>query len=198
VSTSIRKQKASVRTQVRRAILDMRDDVRARKDKAIYRRVLTWLPFRDAAVVLLYVGHFPEEIATGYLLDAALDAGKHVLLPRVDAAGRRMTLHRIVDVRADLEPGVYGIPEPSASCPEVRIEAVDTILVPGLAFDIDGYRVGRGGGYYDRLLGACRPDVVTVSIAYDNQVVAPVPREPHDRPVAHVLTELRTIDTGAA
>ncbi len=146
-----------------------------------------------AKTVLLYVSAFREEIRTGPLLSIAYGAGKDVILPRVDRAGRRLRLHHVADLHRELVPGVLGIPEPLESLPEVSAESVDWALVPGVAFDDLGFRLGRGAGYYDRLLPAMRPDCVCWALALSPQLVRHLPVEPHDVPLDGITTPRRTI-----
>ena len=94
----------------------------------------------------------------------------------------------IDDLDADLEPGTLGIPEPAPDCPEVEPEAVDWVLVPGLAFDAAGYRLGRGAGHYDRLLPTLRPDAPRWALAFDCQWVDDLPVEPHDVPLDGIVS----------
>jgi 5-formyltetrahydrofolate cyclo-ligase len=146
-----------------------------------------------ARTVLLYVSAFPEEIGTGRLLAIAYEAGRRVILPRVDLAERRLRLHRVDDPRSDLRPGVLDIPEPHAGLPEVAPEVVDWALVPGVAFDERGYRLGRGAGHYDRLLPAMRPDCACWALAFGCQLVPALPVEPHDIALDGITTPDRTI-----
>ncbi len=101
---------------------------------------------------------------------------KDVLCPRVDRRARRLSLHRVADPAAELSPGVLGIPEPRPDLPEVTPAAVDWALVPGLAFDERGFRLGRGAGYYDRLLPLLRPDATCWALCLSCQLVSATAR----------------------
>ena len=91
-----------------------------------------------------------EQVAGGW--------GKRVLCPRVDRVGRRLRLYVVDDPARDLSPGMLGIPEPRPTCPEADPSSVDWALVPGLAFDASGYRLGRGAGLHD----PCSPRSATM------------------------------------
>ena len=145
------------------------------------RLLLVTLPFRSEWNATLVVAH-------------ALAAGKVVAAPRVDAPARMLRAYRIDDLDRDVERGHRGIPEPRASCVEVALERIDWVLVPGVAFDARGGRLGYGGGYYDRLLPFVSPGAPRVAGAFDMQIVDHVPMAPHDIAVDFVVTEQRTLD----
>lgn len=149
--------------------------------------------YKEAASVLLYANAFPEEIDTRPLMHVALEAGKRLLCPRVERSEHRLRLFEIRSPAVDFEQGILGIPEPRDACVEVDPRAVDWILVPGLVFDERCYRVGRGGGFYDRLLPQLRPDCPRWALVFDCQVMPQVPLEPHDAPLDGVATPSRKI-----
>ena len=152
------------------------------------------LPGFDAAgSVLLYVTAFPEEIATRSMLEFALERGKRLVCPRVDRVQRRLRLYRVEDLHADFQRGMLGIPEPRDGCPEVEPGQVDWVLVPGLAFDARGFRIGRGAGHYDRLLPTLRDEVPRWALAFDCQMVDALPVEPHDVSLDGVVSPRTTV-----
>jgi 5-formyltetrahydrofolate cyclo-ligase len=167
--------------------------VRARFSAAATARVAALRAFREARVALAYAS-FGSELDTRPLLRRVLDGGRRLVLPRVERAARRLALHEVRDLDDELRPGTWGIPEPVADrCPAVAPGEIDFVLVPGVAFDPHGGRVGHGGGYYDRLLGAWpRPVPPLVAVAFELQVLPAVPVYPTDRRVDLVVTELRT------
>lgn len=177
-----------------RASIGALDPARRRADEAaLIDHLLDRDDFRDARVLLLTAAAFPEEIDTRPLIDAVLGSGRALVLPRVDRATRRLVLHRVDDPAAQLVPATLGIPEPAPSTPTVEPDALDWVLVPGLGFDRQGFRLGRGGGYYDRLLATLAPPIACWSIAFDCQLVDALPREPHDQPVHGVITPTEMI-----
>jgi 5-formyltetrahydrofolate cyclo-ligase len=117
-----------------------------------------------------------------------------VLLPRVDAAERQLRFCAVAH-GAGLTPGAFGIPEPETTGDDLDAVALDVVIVPGLAFDGEGRRVGSGGGYYDAALGAVpagqRPTLI--GLAYDFQIVDRCPSEARDVPVDVVVTEARVL-----
>lgn len=154
--------------------------------RAIADHLLAAPEVRRAATVAAYVsvGHEP---GTGPLLDALRDAGKRVVLPvllpdnDLDWA--------VYDGPDELLSAGRGLLEPTG--PRLGIAAIataDVVLVPGLAVDPRGYRLGRGGGSYDRALGRVPVGTYTCVLLYDDEVGITVPVEPHDRPVSHAAS----------
>jgi 5-formyltetrahydrofolate cyclo-ligase len=185
---------AAAKAALRREILARRDALdpptRARLSEAALERVQTLGAFRRASVVFGYAS-FGSELETRPLLKQVLASGRTLVLPRVDREARRLALHEVRDLDAELRPGTWGIPEPvPARCRLAAPEGIDFVLVPGLVFDTNGGRIGYGAGYYDRLLGSW-PDVAPplVAAAFDLQVVPAVPVLPTDRRVDFVVTE---------
>jgi 5-formyltetrahydrofolate cyclo-ligase len=132
-----------------------------------------------------------DELDIWPLAQVAIGQGKNVAIPRYDAATDSYEACRIQDLSQDLRPGQYGMREPSDQCQVVALNRLDLILVPGVAFDLQGRRLGRGKGYYDRLLAAVRGQ--TCGVAFDEQIVHQVPVEPHDSDVNWILTPSRWI-----
>lgn len=148
------------------------------------------LPEYAAARSVLATMGIGSEWNTRAFIDRARADGKAVVLPRVSAPPRRLVLHVVADLEADLVPGVWDIPEPDpARCREVALADVDFALVPALAVDRSGYRLGYGAGYFDKLLAGrkARPYCVTALPAAF--VVESLPHEPHDVAVDLVMSE---------
>ena len=128
----------------------------------------------------------PSEPGHGRLPDAFADLGARVLLPVIPAEGRVLdwAVHT-----GELERGRFGLSQPSGPrLGPTAIAEADAIVVPALAVDRFGIRLGRGGGYYDRALVHARPDAVLVTVVFDDERIDELPREPHDRPVTAVVT----------
>ena len=148
--------------------------------------------FRAARCVLLTLP-FRSEWDTRPFMESALSAGKDVALPRVNHTTRMLELHLVDDATRGIEAGYQGVPEPSPLLPRIDIERVDWVLVPGVAFDRQGRRLGYGGGFYDRLLSAMPTSTLRVVGAFNMQVVPEVPAAPHDVTIQQIITETRTI-----
>jgi len=181
---------------LRAAIIEARDALpgaaRDERSQRIAERVLALPQFAAAQGVLLTLP-FRSEWNAALVASAALAAGKRVVVPRVDAPARVLALHRIASLADDIVHGYRGIPEPRDELPLAPCSAVDLALVPGVAFDVQGRRLGYGGGYYDRLLPLLRPDALRVAGAFDEQIVAAVPAAAHDLGVDVVVTPTRLI-----
>ena len=113
--------------------------------------------------------------------------GVEIAYPRVIRGPRRLDFH-LVTGDGELAPGAFGIPEPSPHAPVAPVHSIDAFVVPGLAFDSAGGRVGWGRGYYDRTLAAA-PERLRIGYCFDCQLVGQVPLEPCDLPMHLVVTE---------
>jgi 5-formyltetrahydrofolate cyclo-ligase len=181
---------------LRRQVLARRDalplEERAAASAAIAARIPTLPQFAAARTVLLTLA-FRSEWNTRPLVATALDAAKTVVVPRVNTQTRMLELVSIDDPDRDVVPGHLGIPEPRAERPHVSRDAIEFVLVPGVAFDLDGRRLGYGGGYYDRLLPLLPSRAARIAGALEVQIVERVPAAPHDVAVDAIVTESRTV-----
>jgi 5,10-methenyltetrahydrofolate synthetase len=150
---------------------------------------LAALPEYAAARSILSTMAIGSEWSTRPFLDRARADGKTVVLPRVTPPPRRLEIHAVEDIEHDLVPGVWDIPEPDpARCRKVDLADVDFALVPALAVDSAGYRLGYGAGYFDRLLAGRGARPFCVSALPPAFLVASLPHEAHDIPVDRVVS----------
>lgn len=191
----LREIKRALRLRTLAARDALTPDVRASASQAIADRIAQLPAFAVARTVLLTLP-YRSEWDTTLLVGVALAAGKTVAVPRVEIASRMLALHAIGDPVRDVVRGHRGLPEPKPTCPSVAPAAIDFVLVPGVAFDPAGRRLGYGGGYYDRLLPLIAQAVPRIAGAFDVQIVATVPAAPHDLAVDAVVTETRAIVRG--
>lgn len=177
--------------EVRRAAIDSRDSLPRheirRRSAAAGSRLFSLPEMREARVVLFFVS-FGSEVETRPMLQRALAEGKRVALPRADPETRALAPLEVTDLELDLAPGAHGILEPKPGRPPVDIAEIDLVVVPAAAWDMNGYRVGYGGGYYDRFLALARR-ARRVGLGLEAQVVEAVPRGPRDLPVEVLVTE---------
>jgi 5-formyltetrahydrofolate cyclo-ligase len=192
---ALREAKRGVRERTLAARDALPVEVRAAAAQAIAARIVA-MPSFAAARTLLVTLPFRTEWDSRLVAVHALAAGRTVASPRVDVATRMLTLHRIRDLARDVAPGYRDIPEPLRDCPVIANDAIDWVLVPGVAFDAEGRRLGYGGGYYDRLAPLLSAAAPRIAGAFDAQLIAAVPFGPHDLVVDCIVTETRVIDPG--
>jgi 5-formyltetrahydrofolate cyclo-ligase len=153
--------------------------------------------WRRSRIVMVFLD-FGSEVATAFVVERALAEGRTVAVPKTEVAERGLVVSVLADYPGDLAPGTWGIPEPRPGCLRpLPPDQVDLVLVPGVAFDPEGNRLGYGGGFYDRFLPLLRPGTPTVAPAFELQVVERVETGVYDIPVDLVVTEERVIDCRA-
>lgn len=153
-------------------------------DREICQKILALPEYRDADTIFTFVGT-RDEIDTTCLIEAALQAGKTVGVPK-SSDGGIMAVYAIRGLQ-DLRPGRFGILEPGEDALPVAIEDIGFCVIPCLACDLKGNRLGHGGGYYDRYLSRRRMD--TAVVCYHELVLPEVPVMAHDIPIDRVVTE---------
>ena len=186
-----RKKQARIEALARRNALD--DTLRAKKSALITQRLLKLELFQKARCVFMYVS-VHSEVDTHRIIQTALVQQKTVCVPFVDMEKKEMIACAITDPGRDLHSGMLGIPEPDRrSCPLVAACDINLVIVPGLEFTVHGYRIGYGGGFYDRFLSACPG--ISCALAFEEQIVKSLPFDSaHDTAVTRIITETRDID----
>jgi 5-formyltetrahydrofolate cyclo-ligase len=179
--------KATVRQQIRE-VLTAIPPAERRKLSLELCDVLHRQPLWHSAASILGFAPLPNEPDIMPLLEEAWAANKCVTLPRYDADSRIYSACAVSN-HAELSTGGFGVLEPLAGCPVVPLNQLDFILVPGVGFDLAGRRLGRGKGFYDRLLAEVRGH--KCGVAFDAQIVAELPEEPHDIRVDSIVTPTR-------
>jgi 5-formyltetrahydrofolate cyclo-ligase len=145
--------------------------------------------FRKSETVMFFIS-FRSEVNTVPMIKKALKLKKHVVLPKVFKKSLKAV--EISNIRTDLCPGAYNILEPVNKSNTVEPQRIDLVLVPGLVFDKFGYRIGYGGGYYDRWLKHIKPGR-RIGLAFDFQVLSRIPHARTDVAVSKIVTEKRII-----
>ena len=182
--------KQNLRDEIKGVQEILPEEAKGEKCEKIKQRLFSLPEFINAKTVMFYVS-MKDEVNTHNMIREAL-LTKRVVVPVCEKETLSLKLSELKDF-SELQKGSYGVlePKPEFICP-VPKEEIDLVVVPGHAFDETGLRVGRGKGYYDRFLGTI--SAPTVALAYDFQVMASVPSEPHDVPVDQVVTEERIIE----
>jgi len=183
----VEKLKKNLRDKILRRLKIQKEEERHSKILAIKRRLLLLPEFKRANVIMFYVSK-GGEVETMPMIEAALERGKAVLVPVIKTRKKKMVVSEVMDPDKDLVRGPYGIYQPKAHFEVFHPRSIDLAIVPGVAFDKKGNRLGRGMGYYDKFLTRLRPGVPTVGLAFKFQVVRKLPTLSHDRPVTKLLT----------
>ncbi len=172
-----------IREAAKQARRHLAPDAARRQAEQVTAHVRAWPVYQAARTVLLYIA-MGDELDTAALLDAVLTDGKTLLVPRCAPEGR-MGAVATNDWRA-LPKGRFGLSEPPSDAAAFDPARIDLVLLPGLAFDPAGNRLGWGAGYYDRFLPRTR--AVTAGLAFCEQVLPHVPSMPHDVAVQYLIT----------
>lgn len=196
MSKSISGTKAALRQDLREKLKLLRAGEKALASAQICQRLRELPAWKAARSVLCYVPTASEPDLWSMVVEA-LGLGKQVALPRYSVAGDEYVPCLIRETQADLEPGRYGILEPTQRCPIYDLKQLDFVLLPGIGFAFDGGRLGRGKGYYDRLLAEFSG--FKCGVAFDCQMTDEFPLEPHDVRLNCILTPTRCLSvTGHA
>ncbi|MFW5799140.1 MAG: 5-formyltetrahydrofolate cyclo-ligase [Planctomycetota bacterium] len=185
-------EKETLRRDIRRRVDGLTAHERATASRTLCRALEQLSEYRGAGCVMMYRG-LPDEVDLAELERRALLEGKHVVMPR--CRGPHIDLVQVVDDPAAWSAGPFGIKEPTGT-QLVEPGLVDLVLTPGRAFDRTGRRLGRGGGYYDRLFSRPGFRAVCCGVGFDCQLVDTVPATGHDRPVQLVATPSKIIRCG--
>jgi 5-formyltetrahydrofolate cyclo-ligase len=179
---------------LRKRILSRRDAInpwtRTALSRAIVWDIVETSVYRRSNTVMAYAS-FGSELQIDQFVRHVLDQGKILLLPRVNRQKELLEVYRVRDPVQDLRVGTWGIREPRLDrCARVEPHIIDFVLVPGLAFDRWGGRLGYGRGFYDKLLAdGLSPCAWLVAGAFECQMVEKVPVDEHDMPMDVVVTE---------
>lgn len=179
---------------IRRELLELRSRIRdhdhSHRSSRVMQQVMDSEEYSRCSRVLAYMP-IRSEVSTSDLLSHALGSGMVVYLPRVARDRHELEIVRVSDLSRDLVKGTFGILEPAwalQSADHAEIERIELAVIPGVAFDREGYRLGYGAGYFDRFLSRLSADCVTMGVCFDEQLVERLPRDPLDVPVKRVVS----------
>ena len=164
-----------------------RDEASARA-RDLLRRQPAW----QRAGAILFYAPLAGELDLTPLLEESLRAGQAVALPRFARETGTYQACQVFQFSRDCAPGKFGIAEPGPHCPPMSLKRLDLVLAPGLGFDMSGRRLGRGQGFYDRLLSGIAG--AKCGVAFDQQVVGQIPAERHDVSMSFILTPTRWLE----
>lgn len=186
--------KADLRAQIRQMLARISPAVRAVESIELCNRLRAQI---QSAHTILFYAPLPEELDIWPVLEELVGAAhkharkKNVGLPCYDPENKTYGARLIQDLATDIVTGRFNVREPAPDCIPIPLNRFDLVLVPGVAFDLTGHRLGRGMGFYDRLLA--ETSGIKCGIAYDGQLVEKIPNETHDIPVNFILTPTRCL-----
>lgn len=188
MSTDLAAKKKELRLYIREKVKSLSTGQRDEFSRQACALLMEQKIWRTAKSILFY-SPLRDELDLFPLLHQALTENKIVALPRFVSTEKVYAASQISNFKEDCAPGKFGIHEPSENCPMISLNQLDLVLVPGVAFDPTGHRLGRGQGYYDRLLA--RVSGIKCGVAFDEQLVPGIPAEPHDVRLNCILTPTR-------
>lgn len=176
---------------LRNKILSLRNaleiDNKIKMDESIYRSLFSLDIFNKAKNIFIYLS-FGTEINTRTIIEKILESKKNVYIPKVYKNNKSMKAIKLSSFN-DLKENSMGILEPIEDENYIDKKDIDLIIVPGVVFDLEGNRIGYGGGYYDRYLEEIKDVVNKLVIAYEFQVIDYIESEDHDIKVDYIVTE---------
>jgi 5-formyltetrahydrofolate cyclo-ligase len=188
METEISKAKDGLRDNIRAALEKISPAVRAVESIDLCERLKAQIP---SAHTILFFAPLPDELDVWPLLELSLALGTNCALPFFDAEEKTYGARLLKTLATEIVVGKFGAREPAADCAEITLNHFDLVLVPGMAFDLHGNRLGRGKGYYDRILAEASG--IKCGVAYDFQLLEEIPTEPHDAKVDFIFTPSRCL-----
>jgi 5-formyltetrahydrofolate cyclo-ligase len=189
----IRESKRKLRNDVMKTVNSLSENDKLSKIKRIEERLFTFANFREANIALLYISRY-DKFNTTDIVKKSIASNKISVLPAFDDDKKEMMLMKVDRIDNDLIVGPNGLLEPDPGhCKIVPHESIDIAIIPGLAFDEKGGRIGVGEGYYDRLIPKLPITTRKVVLAFEEQIVPLVPMESHDKYVDIIITDKRII-----
>lgn len=163
------------------------------KSEEIFSRLLSLESFKKAKTVMVYMD-FGSEVFTDSIIEYMLKNDIIPVVPICQSETKTLKLSQIKDLKNDCQVGFYNIREPKEEfIRNIDVSEVDFVIVPGVAFSEDKFRLGYGGGYYDRFIETLRDDAVTCAVAFEEQIYDKVPVQSHDKQMDFIVTEKRLI-----
>ncbi len=181
--------KKEIRERVRELRRAHSPEVLKKWSEVICKKIAELSIYKNSTYIAFYFAK-AGEVDLRSLIGKALLEGKKVYLPKTHLKEKKLTFHQIFSL-SDLVPGPFGIMEPPPWNPEIEVEKLELIIVPGVAFDKEKGRVGYGGGFYDRTL--VKTKALKIGVAFSFQIFEKLPLEAHDQRVDLVVTEIGVI-----
>lgn len=189
----IREKKQEIRDEMIQMITGLGEEPLAAKTKAIEERLFEFANFLESRIALLYMPA-EAEVDTREIIQRSFMYNKIIVLPAFNPDSKKITLMKVDDPSRDLIEGPRGSMEPNPErCKAVPLDCLDIAIIPGLAMDEKGGRIGLGNGYYDRLIPDLPITTRKVGLVFEDQIISMVPMESHDKHVDIVVTNERII-----
>lgn len=190
----ITQRRESIRGKILRQRESLPSAERATRSQRIAAHVIEWIQQSEKSdsgcsfkAVMVYLS-MKSEVETSGLIESLLNQSRKIIAPVVETKNGQLVPRCIQNLEEDLVTHRFGMLEPNTNCPIFPPDQLQLIFVPGIAFDLNGYRLGYGKGFYDRFLPTC-PNAVTIGIAFQLQLVEDTYPQPWDIPVQHIFTE---------
>ena len=180
--------KSDLRAHLRARLEKISPAVRAVESIELCERLKAQIP---SAHTILFFAPLPDELDVWPMLELSLALGVNCALPFFDAEKKTYGTKLLKNLATDIVTGKFGVREPAAGCAEIPLNQFDLILVPGVAFDVSGNRLGRGQGFYDRLLE--KASGIKCGVCHDFQLLEKIPAEAHDAKVDFIFTPSRGV-----
>jgi len=181
--------KSVIRQRILNLLKNQKEEDRIRKSGLIKDKLFADPGFRRSKTVLFY-SSFNGEVDTFEIMKQSQKDGKQIALPAIPLKEKRIVPCLVDNLGDDLETGPYGIKQPRLDrAKTLTLDALDLAIVPGVAFDRDNHRLGRGAGYYDRFLASLPKGTLSIGLAFGFQLLDVLPRHEHDVPVSRIITD---------
>ena len=182
-----------MKKEFRKNVIDKRKsqnlNLISKKSHIIAKKILQLDCVKNAKTIMLYLD-FDNEVQTNNLIKELISSNKIVACPVTLKEERKLIPYQILNLENGIKIGAYNIREPKVDeCLKVDISDIDIVIVPAVAYDVNCYRLGYGGGFYDRFLQKLNPNAKTIGIAFDFQIFDEIPKESHDAKLDFVVTE---------
>ena len=186
--------KSRLRETLKKSLNAMSEEQRVQSASKLTTQITNSDHFKSTQTLLTYAC-LPSEISLDKLINHPLESGMTVGIPAVDWDTRTMYPAKIESLDKDLQIGRYDLRSPRINCKPIPDDQITLALIPGLGFDPDGRRLGRGAGFYDRWIEARRrldAPITLVGVCFDEQIVERIPTDPHDQRMDMVITPSAT------
>lgn len=190
---AVREKKCGIREDISITLSALSASDLENKTKAIENRLFEFANFLESNIILLYINNL-NEVNSEQIIERSLQLKKIVILPVFGTKKNQVTLMKIDNIATNLKIGPMGLMVPNpAKCKVVPLKCIDIAIIPGLAMDEKGSRIGSGDGCYDRLIPKLPITTRKVGIVFEEQIIKQLPTESHDKHVDIIITDKRII-----